>query len=285
MSDRCLLTVHAHPDDEASKGAPDGGPLSRRRGAHGARVLHRWRGRRHPQPGDGHPGGAGPAARGASGGAGCSGRDDRLRRGGHARLPRLGHARLTRQRPTGLLRQRRPRRGRRSPGGGHPPGAAAGDRHLWRRSQGYPHPDHLRVHDISHPGIRAGRRSRRGTPRRASRGPRSKLYYVVWSRARIVATHAKFEELGLESPFDDGWFDRPSQDDASRPGSTSGRLRTTSASTACWPTRPRSTLNRRSGSGCPATRPAPCTRGTTTCWPQSRVESQIPEDDLFAGID
>src|SRR5207244_13178142 len=39
-----------------------------------------------------------------------------------------------------------------------------------------------------------------------------KLYYVAWARARVVAMHEKFQELGLESPFDERWFERPSQD-------------------------------------------------------------------------
>ena len=32
------------------------------------------------------------------------------------------------------------------------------------------------------------------------------------SRARVLALHEKFNELGLESPFDERWFERPSQD-------------------------------------------------------------------------
>ncbi|MEX2660232.1 MAG: hypothetical protein WD232_11095, partial [Acidimicrobiales bacterium] len=40
-----------------------------------------------------------------------------------------------------------------------------------------------------------------------------KLYYTVWSRARIVAMHEKFLELGLESPYSQEWLDRPAQDD------------------------------------------------------------------------
>ena len=66
---------------------------------------------------------------------------------------------------------------------------------------GYPHPDHLRVHDISVPAFDAAGDpdyypdpGRRGTP--------LKLYYSVWSRARILAMHEKFVELGLDSPFD-----------------------------------------------------------------------------------
>ncbi len=78
--------------------------------------------------------------------------------------------------------------------------------------QGYPHPDHLRVHDISvlafdcagdpdaYPGI--------GQPWQPA-----KLYYTVWSRDRMIAMHEKFLELGLESPFEERWFERPSQDE------------------------------------------------------------------------
>lgn len=78
--------------------------------------------------------------------------------------------------------------------------------------QGYPHPDHLRVHDITHPAV-----ERAADPtHRPELGPAwqvAKIYYSVWSRRRIQQTHEKFVELGLESPFDDRWFKRPSQDD------------------------------------------------------------------------
>jgi mycothiol S-conjugate amidase len=40
-----------------------------------------------------------------------------------------------------------------------------------------------------------------------------KLYYSVWSRARILETHAKFLELGIESPYDEGWLERPGDED------------------------------------------------------------------------
>jgi mycothiol S-conjugate amidase len=78
--------------------------------------------------------------------------------------------------------------------------------------QGYPHPDHLRVHDISFPAFDAA-----GDPDAyPEAGPPwqpLKLYYVAWARARVLAMHEKFQELGLESPFDERWFERPSQDD------------------------------------------------------------------------
>jgi mycothiol S-conjugate amidase len=76
---------------------------------------------------------------------------------------------------------------------------------------GYPHPDHLRVHDISGPAFDAA-----GDPDAyPDAGPPwqpSKLYYTVWSKKRMLALHERFKELGLESPFDQKWIDRPSQD-------------------------------------------------------------------------
>jgi mycothiol S-conjugate amidase len=78
--------------------------------------------------------------------------------------------------------------------------------------QGYPHPDHLRVHDISVLAFDSA-----GDPDAYPEAGQAwaplKLYYSVWSRARTVAVHEKFLELGLESPYDDRWFERPSHDD------------------------------------------------------------------------
>lgn len=69
---------------------------------------------------------------------------------------------------------------------------------------GYPHPDHLRVHDAGLIAFGAA-----GDPDRfVEAGPAfqpAKLYYTVHSAARFRAIHDKFEELGLESPFDAEW--------------------------------------------------------------------------------
>ncbi len=74
---------------------------------------------------------------------------------------------------------------------------------------GYPHPDHLRVHEVTVAAFDAagdlGAYPEAGEPWQ----PR-KLYAVGWSGRRIVAMHEKFLELGLESPFDDGWLARAS---------------------------------------------------------------------------
>jgi len=75
----------------------------------------------------------------------------------------------------------------------------------------YPHPDHLRVHEISLEAFDAAGDPERYPELGAPWQP-LKLYYVLWASARIEATHAAFLELGLESPYDDRWFSRPSQD-------------------------------------------------------------------------
>lgn len=78
--------------------------------------------------------------------------------------------------------------------------------------QGYRHPDHLRVHDISMLAWdRAG--DPEWYPAAGKPWHPSKLYYSVWSRARLIAHHEKFIELDLESPYDDKWFKRPSNDE------------------------------------------------------------------------
>lgn len=78
--------------------------------------------------------------------------------------------------------------------------------------RGYPHPDHLKVHEISVAAFDAagdpGAYPEAGPPYQPL-----KMYYNVWSRARIVATHEKFLEMGLESPYDAKWFERPDHDE------------------------------------------------------------------------
>lgn len=72
---------------------------------------------------------------------------------------------------------------------------------------GYPHPDHLRVHEVSLEAFEAA-----GDPARYPEAGRpftpKKLYYTVWPVRRMREVHAKFVELGLESPFDERWLAR-----------------------------------------------------------------------------
>ena len=78
--------------------------------------------------------------------------------------------------------------------------------------QGYPHPDHLKVHDISLPAFeRAGDPG--WYPELGDPWQPLKLYYTVWSRRRLLAVHEALLRLRGSSPFDETWFERPDQDD------------------------------------------------------------------------
>ena len=104
----------------------------------------------------------------------------------------------------------------------------------------YPHPDHLRVHEISVLAFDSA-----GDPDRFPEAGRpftpAKLYYSVWSGERFRQIHEKFVELGLESPFDDKWLARmtktePFTTDHRRHGIHAGARR--GAEGACHPGRP-----------------------------------------------
>ena len=147
---------------------------------------------------------------------------------------------------------------------------------------GYRHPDHLRVNEISVMAFeRAGDPA--AYPERGEPWQPLKLYYSVWSRARILAFHAKFEELQLESPYDETWLKRPFGDH---------RI-TTRIDISDFADARRQALMAHATQIDPESRfwfglPAEVDR---TVYPyddyilaRSEVESPVPEDDLFAGL-
>ena len=211
MSDRCILSVHAHPDDEASKGAPT---IARYR-AEGVRsVLVTCTG---GEEGDIlNPAMNRPEVRDNL----HEVRLAELRRAaeiiGYDELVLLGY------RDSGMPE---------SVANAHPDAfanaefdeAVAALVAIIRRTRPqviltyddeqtwYPHPDHLQVHAISVPAFElAGDSSYR--PDLGDPFAPSKLYYSVWSMRRIRATHERFLELGLTSPYTPEWFERPDRD-------------------------------------------------------------------------
>ncbi len=77
--------------------------------------------------------------------------------------------------------------------------------------RGYPHPDHLRVHEISVLAFeRAGDPS--WYPELGDPYQPLKMYYSTWSRQRITVVHEALLERRGESPFDEKWLDRPDTD-------------------------------------------------------------------------
>jgi mycothiol S-conjugate amidase len=75
----------------------------------------------------------------------------------------------------------------------------------------YPHPDHVKVHDISVPAFeRAGDPA--WYPELGEPWQPSKMYYTIWSKARLMAIHEGFMRYHGESPYDEKWLDRPGAD-------------------------------------------------------------------------
>jgi len=148
--------------------------------------------------------------------------------------------------------------------------------------QGYPHPDHLRVHEISVVAWEAA-----GDPTRFPGAGEPwtplKLYYSAWSRARFVAMHQGFLDASLESPFDQKWFDRPSNDERittqidvrQHYSARSGALR--AHATQIDPTSP-------FWFGLPDDVVAGLYPWEDYQLAESRVATELPESDLFAGI-
>jgi mycothiol S-conjugate amidase len=282
MPDRCLLTVHAHPDDEASKGAP----TVARYHAEGVRtVLVCCTGGEagdilNPALDTDEIKARLPEVRQEELAAAAEviGYDEVVMLGYHdsgmpdsddnARPDCFANADLDEAigRLVEVIRRERPQ-----------VVVTYADDHT-----GYPHPDHIRVHDISPPAFdRAGDPD--WYPEAGEPWTPLKLYYVVWSRARLVATHQKFEELGLESPFDDRWFERPSQDDNITTQIDIGDwydVRLDGLLAHATQVDPDSPF----WFGLPRDEARSVHPWDDYVLAQSRVDSELPEDDLFAGI-
>ncbi|QXC61448.1 mycothiol conjugate amidase Mca [Aquihabitans sp. G128] len=148
--------------------------------------------------------------------------------------------------------------------------------------EGYPHPDHLRVHEITIVAWHAAGDPDRFPEAGAPWTP-SKLYYSAWSRARFVAMHQGFLDAGIESPFDQKWFDRPSHDErittqvdvqdfyAARSGALKAHATQIDPESPFW-------------FGLPDGVVAGLYPWEDYQLAESRVPTTLPEDDLFAGL-
>lgn len=77
---------------------------------------------------------------------------------------------------------------------------------------GYPHPDHVKVHDISIPAFeRAGDPA--WYPEAGEPFQPAKMYYTMWTRARLLAVHEALLRLRGASPYDEKWLARTNTDD------------------------------------------------------------------------
>ena len=209
----CLLSVHAHPDDEASKGAPT---VARYHAEGVHTVLVCCTG---GEEGDIlNPAMDTPEVRADIGRVRMAELKASTDIIGYDETVLLGYRDSgmpdseANARPTPSPRPRSTRRS----SAWWPSSAASAPRSIITYGDNqteYPHPDHLRVHEISVLAFDSA-----GDPDRfPEAGPPftpAKLYYSVWSGERFRQIHEKFEELGLESPFDDKWLDAHDQDRA-----------------------------------------------------------------------
>lgn len=144
----------------------------------------------------------------------------------------------------------------------------------------YPHPDHLQVTAITLPAWEAAG-DPDAYPELGEPWTPSKLYCTVWSRSRMVLVHEKFGELGMESPFDEKWFDRPDEDHlitASIP--VDNRIRRDALLSHATQVDPASPF----WFGLPDEVQDGIHPFEDYRLMRSRVESEAPEDDLFAGV-
>jgi mycothiol S-conjugate amidase len=151
--------------------------------------------------------------------------------------------------------------------------------------RGYPHPDHIRAHEITLAAFDlAGNAD--AYPQFGSAFQPSKLYYVMWSREQAMARHEKFLELGLESPYAEriaqGWLDRipdaPPTTTIDLTGYEGIRQQALLAhATQVDPTSP-------FWFGLPEEVERSIHAADVYVLARSFVDSTLPEDDLFAGI-
>ena len=282
MADLCLLTVHAHPDDEASKGAPT---VAKYHDEGVRTVLVTCTG-----------GEAGDILNPAMDTPEVRDRIHEVRQEELAKAAEIigyDHVELLGYRDSGMPD---------SDHNAHPENFANAPLdeavgklvEVIRRERadviitygddqrGYPHPDHLRVHDISLPAFEAAG-DPDAYPEAGDPFTPSKLYYVVWSRARILATHEKFVELGLESPFGEDWFKRPSQDEQITTSIDIGDwfdVRLDSLLAHATQVDPESPF----WFGLPREVSRTVHPFDDYVLAQSRVDTELPESDLFAGL-
>jgi mycothiol S-conjugate amidase len=152
-------------------------------------------------------------------------------------------------------------------------------------SGGYPHPDHIRCHEVSVAAFEAA-----GDPDRfpdaGDPWQPLKLYYnLTFHKGRLLALHEAMLERGIESPYAEwleNWVDKP-EDEA--------RL-TTSVPCAEWFSTRDAALIAHATQVDPNGRWFACPIDVQKqAWPtedfqlaRSLVDAPTPEDDLFAGV-
>jgi mycothiol S-conjugate amidase len=152
---------------------------------------------------------------------------------------------------------------------------------------GYPHPDHIKCHEVSVEAFEAAADPDRYPGCGEPWQPLKLYYHLTFHRARIMALHQAMLDLGLESPYADRieeWID----EDTDRKGH---EITTRVHCGDCFEIRNQALIAHATQvdpEGGWFAVPAEVQR---TAWPtedyhlaRSLVDAELPEDDLFAGI-
>jgi mycothiol S-conjugate amidase len=151
---------------------------------------------------------------------------------------------------------------------------------------GYPHPDHIRTHEVSIAAFDAAGDPERFTEAGTPWQPLKLYYSHGFSRGKLVAFHNAMTERGLESPYDE-WLKRWDDDGSD----VLDRVTTRVECADYFPLRDKALLAH-------ATQIDPNSRWFAVTseiqrevWPteeyelaRSLVDTTVPEDDLFAGV-
>jgi mycothiol S-conjugate amidase len=151
---------------------------------------------------------------------------------------------------------------------------------------GYPHPDHIRTHEVSVAAFDAAGDPERFTESGVPWQPLKLYYSHGFSRGKLMAFHNAMTERGLESPYDE-WLKRWDDDGTD----VLDRVTTRVECADYFPIRDKALLAH-------ATQIDPNSRWFAVTadiqrevWPteeyelaRSLVDTTVPEDDLFAGV-
>ena len=153
---------------------------------------------------------------------------------------------------------------------------------------GYPHPDHVKCHEVTVEAFDAA-----GDPDRypgcgAPWQPLKLYYFATFHRARLTALHQEMERRGLESPYAEWlaeWEEEPPK------GRAAPEITTRVPCAEHFPVRDLALLAHATQIDPESTWFAVPIEVAVAAWPtedyhlaRSLVDTELPEDDLFAGI-
>lgn len=146
----------------------------------------------------------------------------------------------------------------------------------------YPHPDHLRVHEVTIAALDAAA-DKTKYPDAGEPWQVLKLYYSVFSMRKLRAIHDMLLNLGVESPFPQDWSQFPDND----------AQITTRIDVADWMEKRTEALRAHATQidpnspmwfGMPPDLEREISGEDDYVLAKSLVETSLPEDDLFAGL-